>query len=124
MGILEGKKALVFGAASNLSIAYGIATQLKAEGADVALSYAAVHEKRVKPIAEELGAEFVEECDLSSDEAIDNLVNKYEAKYGKIDIVYGCKASVFFCNIFNLNHEFFLLIFCSVLILPFSFWFV
>ena len=87
MGILEGKKALVFGIASNLSIAYGIAKQLKAEGADVALSYAAVHEKRVKPIAEELGSTFVEECDLADDNAIDELVNKYEAKYGKIDII-------------------------------------
>lgn len=87
MGILEGKKALVFGIASNLSIAYGIAKQLKAEGADVALSYAAVHEKRVKPIAEELGSTFVEECDLADDNAIDELVNKYEAKFGKIDII-------------------------------------
>lgn len=87
MGILEGKKALVFGIASNLSIAYGIAKQLKAEGADVALSYAAVHEKRVKPIAEELGSTFVEECNLADDNAIDELVNKYESKFGKIDII-------------------------------------
>lgn len=87
MGILEGKKALVFGVASNLSIAYGIAKQLKAEGADVALSYVAAHEKRVKPIAEELGSTFVEECDLADDNAIEELVNKYEAKFGKIDII-------------------------------------
>ena len=87
MGILEGKKALVFGVASNLSIAYGIAKQLKAEGADVALSYVAAHEKRVMSIAEELGSTFVEECDLSDDNAIDALVNKYEAKFGKIDII-------------------------------------
>lgn len=87
MGILEGKRALVFGVASNLSIAYGIAKQLKVEGADVALSYVAVHEKRVKAIAEELGVTFMEECDLSSDEAIDSLVNRYEEKYGKIDII-------------------------------------
>ena len=87
MGILEGKKALVFGVASNLSIAYGIAKQLKAEGADIALSYVAAHEKRVMSIAEELGSTFVEECDLADDNAIDELVNKYEAKYGKIDII-------------------------------------
>ena len=87
MGILEGKKALVFGVASNLSIAYGIAKQLKAEGADVALSYVAAHEKRVMSIAEELGSTFVEECDLADDNASDELVNKYEAKYGKIDII-------------------------------------
>lgn len=87
MGILEGKKALVFGVASNLSIAYGIAKQLKAEGAVVALSYVAAHEKRVMSIAEELGSTFVEECDLADDNAIDELVNKYEAKYGKIDII-------------------------------------
>lgn len=47
----------------------------------------AAHEKRVKPIAEELGSTFVEECDLADDNAIDELVKKYEAKFGKIDII-------------------------------------
>lgn len=87
MGMLEGKKALVFGIASDRSIAYGIAKELKAEGADVALSYAAVNERRVMAIAEELGCSFVEVCDLASDSDIDALVEKYEAKYGKVDIL-------------------------------------
>lgn len=88
MGILEGKKALVFGVADKHSIAYGIAKQIVAEGGELALSYAGpALEKRVKPIAEELGVTFVEECDLSSDEAIQTLVKKYEEKFGKVDII-------------------------------------
>ena len=88
MGILDGKKALVFGVADKHSIAYGIAKQIVAEGGELALSYAGpALEKRVKPIAEELGVSFVEECDLSNDEAIEALVKKYEEKFGKVDIL-------------------------------------
>lgn len=88
MGILDGKKALIFGVANDHSIAYGIAKQLVAEGAELGLSYAGqALERRVRPIAEELGVEFVEECDLGNDAAIDELVKKAEQKFGKLDII-------------------------------------
>lgn len=88
MGILDGKKALIFGVANDHSIAYGIAKQLAAEGAELGLSYAGPNlERRVRPIADQLGVTFVEECDLGSDEAIDELVKKAEAKFGKLDII-------------------------------------
>lgn len=88
MGILNGKKALIFGIANDRSIAYGIARQLKAEGAELGISYAGpAFERRVRPIAEELGADFIEECDLGEDEAIVKLAEKAEKKFGKLDTI-------------------------------------
>lgn len=89
MGILDGKKVLIFGIANDRSIAYGIAGQMKAQGAELALSYAggASIERRVKPIAEELGVSFCEECDLSDDNAITELADKLAKKYGTIDCI-------------------------------------
>jgi enoyl-[acyl-carrier protein] reductase I len=42
-------------------------------------------EKRVFPLAQEIGCDFVEECDVTSDEALDDLFEKVKARYGKID---------------------------------------
>lgn len=88
MGMLDGKKALVFGIANDKSIAYGIAKQLKAQGAELGISYAGqAFERRVRPIADELGVDFMEECDLAHDEAIVNLAAKAEKRFGKIDTI-------------------------------------
>ncbi|MDR2883714.1 MAG: enoyl-ACP reductase [Deferribacteraceae bacterium] len=88
MGLLTGKKALVFGLANNKSIAYGITKALIEHGAEVGLSYAnEVLEKRVKPIAEELGIKFCEECDLANDEAVAKLFEKIKAEFGTFDIL-------------------------------------
>lgn len=88
MGLLTGKKALIFGVANDKSIAYGITKRLVEEGAEVALSYAGpALEKRVRPIADQFGIKFCEECDLSDDEAIEKLFQKVEADFGKFDIL-------------------------------------
>ncbi len=88
MKLLEGKKALIFGVANDKSIAYGIAKKFKEQGAEVGISYAIPQlEKRVKPIADELNAIFLEECDLSSDDNIKALAQKWEAEHGKVDIL-------------------------------------
>ncbi len=88
MGLLDGKKALIFGVANNKSIAYGIAKQLKAHGAEVGLSYAMPRlEKMVFPIAEEVGAKFCKVCDLANDEEIAQLAKDWEAEHGKLDIL-------------------------------------
>ena len=69
--LLKDKKCLIFGVANNRSIAYGIASCFKEQGARLAFSYAgeAIH-KRVEPISEELGGEFIFPCDVTSDEDI------------------------------------------------------
>lgn len=88
MSLLAGKKALVFGVANKYSIAWAIAEMFKQEGADVGLSYAIPQlEKRVQPLAEELGVTFVERCDVTSDDEIDAVFEKAGAHFSEIDIL-------------------------------------
>jgi enoyl-[acyl-carrier protein] reductase I len=88
MGLLDGKTALVFGVANDHSIAWGIARTMHAQGAQLAFSYAVPElERRVRPLAEEVGAKFVEMCDVGSDENIDELYAKAKDQLGEIDIL-------------------------------------
>ncbi len=88
MGLLTGKNALIFGLANDKSIAWGIAQAFQREGANIGLSYAGeMLEKRVRPLAEQLGATFVEECDVASDEQIVAVAEKAAKHFGKIDIL-------------------------------------
>jgi len=88
MGLLDGKNALIFGVANKNSIAWGIAQALHREGANIALSYGLDKlEKRVRPLGEEVGADFIELCDVSSDEQMDNLFDRYKNEIGTIDVL-------------------------------------
>ena len=74
MGLLSGKTALIFGVANDHSIAWGISQALHREGAQLGFSYAGEKlERRVRPLAESVGSDFVEPCDVSKDEDIANL---------------------------------------------------
>ncbi len=93
MGLMDGKVALIFGVANKNSIAWGITQRLHEEGATIALSYAGeVLQKRVLPLAQEIGCDFVEECDVTSDEQLDALFEKVRERYGKIDTLVHCVA--------------------------------
>ncbi|NPA71258.1 MAG: SDR family oxidoreductase, partial [Gammaproteobacteria bacterium] len=71
MGFLSGKKVLVIGVANNKSIAYGIAKQMHAQGAEIALTYQNEKLKgRVEKIAAELGSSIILPLDVASDEEI------------------------------------------------------
>ena len=86
--ILEGKKGLVFGIANHRSIAWGIAQALHAHGAELGFSYGLPQlERRVRPLAESLGVEFVEKCDVTKDEEIDEVFEKAADAFGEIDIL-------------------------------------
>ena len=88
MKLLEGKKALIFGIANKSSIAWGIAQALHDHGAEIGFSYAIPQlEKRVYPLAEQLGVTFVEMCDVSSDEQIEATFAKAAEHFGEIDIL-------------------------------------
>lgn len=88
MGLLDGKNAIIFGVANERSIAWGIAKALHAQGAKLGLSYASqALERRVKPLAESVGCTFVEECDVASDEQIQNLARKAADFFDGIDIL-------------------------------------
>ena len=65
MGLLEGRTALIVGLANERSLAWGIAQAFAAEGATLAFSYAGpALERRVRPLADQVGARFVEPCDV------------------------------------------------------------
>ncbi len=88
MGLLEGKTALVFGVANKHSLAWSIAQILAAEGAEVGISYSMDRlERRVRPLAESIGARFVERCDVTKDEEIASVFAKAAETYEKVDIL-------------------------------------
>ena len=88
MGLMDGKVVLVFGVANKRSIAWGVTQALHDAGATIAMSYATeALERRVKPLAEEIGCDFVEECDVTSDEMLDAVFAKVKEKYGRIDVL-------------------------------------
>jgi enoyl-[acyl-carrier protein] reductase I len=88
MGILSGKTALIFGVANDHSIAWGIAKAFAREGAALGFSYAGEKlERRVRPLAESLGSQFVEPCDVGSDADIAAVMEKAKAHFGEIDIL-------------------------------------
>src|SRR4051812_22478106 len=88
MGLMDGKTALIFGVANKNSIAWGITEALHREGAKIGLSYAAeVLKKRVTPLAESIGVDFIEECDVTKDEALDAVFAKAKERFGKIDVL-------------------------------------
>ncbi len=88
-GILEGKKGLIVGVANNRSIAYGIAKACKAQGAELAFTFLnEALEKRVRPIAQELGAQdYVYELDVSKEEHFKNLAQSLENDFGTFDFL-------------------------------------
>jgi len=88
MGLLEGKNALIFGLANERSIAWGITQAFKREGANLGISYAGeMLERRVKPLAEQVQCQWVEECDVTRDDHIAAIAEKAANHFGRIDIL-------------------------------------
>lgn len=86
--IMEGKKGLIVGVANKMSIAYGVAKQCKAHGANLAFTFLNDSiKKRVEPIADELGSKFIYELDVNNKEHLDVLSKNIEKDFGKIDFV-------------------------------------
>jgi enoyl-[acyl-carrier protein] reductase I len=88
MGMLDGKKALIFGVANERSIAWGISQALHREGAELGFTFLGeALERRVRPLAESLGSKLVVPCDVSSDEQIDAVYKEVAKAWGKFDIL-------------------------------------
>jgi enoyl-[acyl-carrier protein] reductase I len=88
MGLLDGRKALIFGVANDHSIAWGIARALHDEGALVGFSsIESLLDKRVRPLAQTLGADFVEPCDVQDDVQIATVFDRWQARHGSLDIL-------------------------------------
>ena len=88
MALLEGRKALIFGVANDHSIAWGIARALAAEGATVGFSSVeSLIERRVRPLAASIGADFVVPCDVQDDAQIGQVFARWAERYGSLDIL-------------------------------------
>ncbi|MEN3747324.1 enoyl-ACP reductase FabI [Sphingomonas sp. HF-S3] len=87
-GLMQGKRGLIMGLANDRSLAWGIAKQLADQGAELAFSYQGeALEKRVRPLAEQLGSDFLIDCDVSDMAALDSAFETLAARWPTIDFV-------------------------------------
>jgi enoyl-[acyl-carrier protein] reductase I len=85
---MAGKRGLIMGLANDKSIAWGIAQQLAAHGAEIAFSYQGdALKKRVEPLIASIGMSEMVECDVASKESMDALFARLAEKWGKIDFL-------------------------------------
>ena len=88
MGLMTGKKGIIFGVSNTHGIAYAIAQRLFEEGADIAFTYAGeVMEKRVRPLAEGMNSKLIMNCDVTKEDEIKAVFDECEKVYGKLDFV-------------------------------------
>ena len=87
-GLMTGKRGLIMGLANDKSLAWGIAKQLREHGAELAFSYQGdALKKRVGPLAEQLGSDFLIECDVSDMAALDTAFDTLRSRWDTIDFV-------------------------------------
>jgi enoyl-[acyl-carrier protein] reductase I len=85
---MQGKKGLIMGLANDRSLAWGIAKSLGEQGAELAFSYQGdALEKRVRPLAQELGSDTLIDCDVSDMDALDKAFAELGAKWETLDFV-------------------------------------
>ncbi len=85
---MAGKRGLVMGVANDRSIAWGIARAVAAQGAELAFTYQGeALEKRVRPLAEQVGAQLVVPCDVAEDASLDAAFGAINAAWGGLDFV-------------------------------------
>lgn len=86
--LMKGKRGLVMGVANDHSIAWGMARALHEAGAEMAFTFQGeAFGKRVKPLAESLGADIVLDCDASSEADLDRVFAVLSEKWGKLDFI-------------------------------------
>jgi enoyl-[acyl-carrier protein] reductase I len=85
---MKGKRGLIMGLANDRSLAWGIARALSEQGAELAFSYQGeALEKRVRPLAGELGSDMLIDCDVSSMDALDTAFDEIGKKWDKLDFL-------------------------------------
>ena len=88
MGIMDGKKGIIFGVSNKFGIANAIAEQIYNQGGEIAFTYAnEAMEKRVRPIADSMNAKLCLECDVTKDEDVKKVFEEYQKTYDRLDFV-------------------------------------
>jgi enoyl-[acyl-carrier protein] reductase I len=86
--LMKGKRGLIMGVANHNSIAWGIASQLAAQGAELAFSYVGEGlERRVRPLAESVGSKLLIQADVADDASMDAAFAEVGAAFGTIDFL-------------------------------------
>jgi enoyl-[acyl-carrier protein] reductase I len=86
--LMAGKRGIIMGVANKNSIAWGIAQQLAAQGAEVAFTYQGDSlERRVRPLVESIGMDFMIPADVTDDAGMDAAFAQVKDKWGKIDFL-------------------------------------
>jgi enoyl-[acyl-carrier protein] reductase I len=87
-GLMAGKRGLIMGLANDRSLAWGIARKLSDAGAELAFSYQGeALEKRVRPLAESLGSDFLIDCDVADMADLDKMFATLAARWPTIDFI-------------------------------------
>src|SRR6188508_1695432 len=87
-GLMAGKRGLIMGLANEKSLAWGIAQKLAEHGAELAFSYQGeALEKRVRPLAEQVGSDFLIDCDVSDMAELDKSFATLAERWPTIDFV-------------------------------------
>src|SRR5690348_9357914 len=87
-GLMRGKRGLIMGVANNRSIAWGIAKAVRAQGAELALTYQGeALKKRVAPLAEEVGGLVLGHCDVAEPATIDAAFSALRDAWGSLDFL-------------------------------------
>ena len=87
-GLMRGKKGLIMGVANNRSIAWSIAKAVSSEGAELAFTYQGdALLKRIKPLAESIGSDFIMPCEVTDNQSIEEVFNKIQKNWGKLDFL-------------------------------------
>ena len=86
--LMKGKRGLVMGVANDRSIAWGIASALAAEGAELAFSYQGdAFGKRVQPLAATVGSDFLIDVDVTNEDSLDACFGEVGRRWGSLDFV-------------------------------------
>ena len=92
-GVMRGMRGVILGVANNRSIAWGIAKAARNAGAELAFTYQGdALEKRVRPLAQELGAQVLGHCDVTEGGTIDAVFKQAAKLWGGLDFVVHCIA--------------------------------
>ena len=87
-GLMQGKRGLIMGLANDRSLAWGIAKALHGAGAELAFAYQGeALERRVRPLAEQVGSDFLIDCDVSDMAKLDSAFERLAERWPTIDFV-------------------------------------
>jgi enoyl-[acyl-carrier protein] reductase I len=86
--LMAGRRGLVMGVANDRSLAWGIAKAARGHGAELAFTFQGeALEKRVRPLAESVGSDFLIECDVTGEASVDRVFAVIAERWQRLDFL-------------------------------------